>query len=214
MRQSTAADLLDLATCHKHLGIVSAELGDLKTAEDSLRSGRALLLQDCDKDDPDVIDIDNHLADILRRTGRPEEARDLLVHVIQVRERIVGPHPDLAGSLQRYGATLAALGDYATATEALKRAQAMFADRMGADHPYVAEASVTLAAVLRDAGEPSAALDQAEPRSIHLYRCLWRQAPRDKAGPHSSRCTPATIDRPPNQADCRCTGALVGNSDV
>ncbi len=172
MRQSTAADPLDLATCHKHLGIVSAELGDLKTAEDSLRSGRALLLQDCDEDDPDVIDIDNHLADILRRTGRPEEARDLLVHVIQVRERIVGPHPDLAGSLQRYGATLAALGDYATATEALKRAQAMFADRMGADHPYVAEASVALAAVLRDAGEPSAALDQAE-HALSIYTAAY-----------------------------------------
>ena len=107
MRQSTAADPLDLATCHKHLGIVSAELGDLKTGEDSLRGGRALLLQDCDEDDHDVIDIDNHLADILRRTGRPEEARDLLVHVIQIRERGVRSRPDLAGSLQRYGATLA-----------------------------------------------------------------------------------------------------------
>ena len=48
----------------------------------------------------------------------------------------------------------------------------MFADRMGADHPYVAEASVALAAVLRDAGEPSAALDQAE-HALSIYTAAY-----------------------------------------
>jgi hypothetical protein len=56
--------------------------------------------------------------------------------------------------------------------DALKRAQAMFADRMGADHPYVAEASVVLATVLRDAGEPNAALDQAE-HALSIYTAAY-----------------------------------------
>lgn len=172
LRQSTSADPLDLAANHKHLGIVLAELGDLKTAEGELRSARALLVQDYDEDNLDVIDVDNHLADILRRSGRPEEARDLLVHVIHVREKLVGPHPDLAGSLTRYGATLAALGNHTAAIDTLQHAQAMFADRMGADHPYVAEAGIVLATVMRDAGETSAALDRAE-HALSIYTAAY-----------------------------------------
>jgi tetratricopeptide (TPR) repeat protein len=172
MRHSTSADPVHLAACHKHLGIISAELGDLKTAEHELRSARALLVHDYDENNLDVIDVDNHLADILRRTGRPEEACDLLVRVIHVREELVGPHPDLAGSLTRYGAALAALGNRTAAIDALQRAQAMFADRMGADHPYVAEAGVVLATVMRDAGEPSTALDRAG-HALSIYTAAY-----------------------------------------
>ena len=44
----------------------------------------------------------------------------------------------------------------------LQGAQAMFAEGSGADHPYVAEAGVALAMVLRDAGKASDALERAE----------------------------------------------------
>lgn len=172
MRQNASADPLDLAACHKHLGIVSAELDDLDTAERELRSARALLVQDYDEDNLDVIDVDNHLADILRRTGRPAEARDLLTRVIDIRERLVGPHPDLAGSLQRYGAALAALGDNSAAIDALQHAQAMFADRSGPDHPYVAEAGVVLANVLKDAGKLDDAVNRAE-HALSIYTAAY-----------------------------------------
>lgn len=172
MRQGTSASSLDLASCHKHLGIVSAELDDLATAEHELRGARALLVKDSDEDDADVIDVDNHLAGVLCRTGRPAEARALLEHVIQVREKLVGPHPDLAGSLQRYGAALAALGDYDAAIDTLQRAQTMFADRSGAGHPYVAEAGVALATVLRDTGKASDALERAE-HALSVYATAY-----------------------------------------
>ncbi len=172
MRQDASADPLDLATCHKHLGIVSAERGDLDAAERELRSARALLIQRYDQDNLDVIDVDNHLADVLRRTGRAAEARDLLTRVIDVRQRLVGPHPDLAGSMQRYGAALAALGDHSAAIDALRQAQDMFADRMGPGHPYVAEAGVVLANVLKDAGKPDDAADRAE-HALSIYAAAY-----------------------------------------
>ena len=172
MLQGTSASSLYLASCHKHLGIVSAELGDLTTAEHELRSARTLLVKDYDEDNADVIDVDNHLAGVLCRTARPAEARALLEHVIQVREKLVGPHPDLAGSLQRYGAALAALGDYSTAIDTLQRAQTMFAERSGANHPYVAEAGVALATVLRDAGKASDALERAE-HALSIYTAAY-----------------------------------------
>jgi tetratricopeptide (TPR) repeat protein len=169
MRQSMSADPLDLATCHKHLGIISADLDDLDTAERELRSARALLLQDDDDEDaPDVIDVDNHLADVLRRTGHPREAMCLLERVIKVRERLVGEHPDLAGSLQRYGAALAADDKESAWVDALERSVAMFAERMGPRHTYVAEASVVFAEVLRDAGRLDEAIGRAE-TAVSIY---------------------------------------------
>jgi hypothetical protein len=48
----------------------------------------------------------------------------------------------------------------------------MFADRSGADHPYVAEAAVVLATVMRDAGEPDAALEQAE-HALAIYTAAY-----------------------------------------
>jgi tetratricopeptide (TPR) repeat protein len=172
MRQNTSADPLDLAACHKHLGIVSAELDDLVTAERELLSARELLIQDGDEGNLEVADVDNHLADVLRRTGRAGEARDLLTRVIDIRDRLVGPHPDLAGSLQRYGAALAALGDYSGAIDALQRAQTMFAERMGPDHPYVAEASVVYADALNGAGRPDEAVHIIE-RALSIYRTAY-----------------------------------------
>jgi tetratricopeptide (TPR) repeat protein len=172
MRQNASADPLDLAACHKHLGIISAELDDLDTAERELRDARALLAEDHDEDNLEVIDVDNHLADILRRTGRSAEAVELLTHAIGVRERLIGPHPDLAGSLQRYGAALAALGDYPAAIDALTRAQTMFADRSGPDHPYVAEAGVVLANVLNDAGMLDDAVRRAE-YALSIYTAAY-----------------------------------------
>jgi tetratricopeptide (TPR) repeat protein len=177
MRQDVSADPLDLATCHKHLGIVSAELDDLETAEQELCNARAILVQDYDEDNLDVVDVDNHLADVLRRSGRPAEARDLLAHVVAVRERLVGPHPDLAGSLQRYGAVMAALGDKSAAIGFLQRAQAMFAERMGPDHHYVAEAGVVLADVLRDAGNLDEAIDRAS-HALSIYTAAYGEEHR------------------------------------
>ena len=153
IRGSTTADPVDLASCHKHIGIVSAELGDLGLAEHEFREARSLLSQVYDDEDLDMADVNNHLADVLRRTGHAAEARPLLERVLLVRERVLDEHPDVAGSLVKYGATLSSLGDNAGAMSALERACQMFAKRMGTSHPYVAEAKLALAEALRAAGQ-------------------------------------------------------------
>ncbi|MGH3692758.1 MAG: FxSxx-COOH system tetratricopeptide repeat protein [Pseudonocardiaceae bacterium] len=144
---------IDLATCHKHIGIISAELGELDVAEEQLQEANSLLLPHYDNDHPDVIDVDGHLSDVLRRTGRLLQAQALLEHVVQVREERLGDHPDVAGSLVSYGAVLRDLGEVERSIEVLERAVSIFAQRMGERHQYVADAKLSLAESLQLGGE-------------------------------------------------------------
>ena len=148
---------IDLASSHKHIGIVSTELGELHVAEEQLQEANSLLLQHYNNNHPDVIDVDGHLADVLRKTGRLLQARALLEHVVQVREERLGDHPDVAGSLVRYGAVLRDLGEIERSVEVLDRAVQIFADRMGERHHYVADAKLALAESLRLSGDISRA---------------------------------------------------------
>lgn len=159
IRRSLGDDIvsIDLATCHKHIGIVSTELGELDVAEEQLQEANSLLLQHYDNNHPDVIDVDGHLADVLRRTGRLLQARALLEHVVEVRKERLGDHPDVAGSLVRYGALLRDLGEIERSVEVLDRAVRMFAHRMGERHQYVADAKLALAESLRLSGDISRA---------------------------------------------------------
>lgn len=152
---------IDLATCHKHIGIISAELGELDVAEEQLQEANSLLLPHYDNDHPDVIDVDGHLADVLRRTGRLLQAQALLEHVVEVREERLGDHPDVAGSLVRYGAVLRDLSELERSVEVLDRAVRMFAHRMGERHQYVADAKLALAESLRLSGDISRARIEA-----------------------------------------------------
>lgn len=159
IRRSLGGDILpiDLAICHKSIGRVSAELGELDVAEEQLQEASSLLLQHYDKNHPDVIDVDGHLADVLRKTGRLLQAQALLEHVVEVREERLGDHPDVAGSLVRYGAVLRDLGEIERSVEVLDRAVGIFVQRMGERHQYVADAKFALAESLRLSGDISRA---------------------------------------------------------
>jgi tetratricopeptide (TPR) repeat protein len=139
---------IDLASPHKHIGIVSVELGELDVAQEHLQEAN-LLLQHYDNDHPDVIDVEGHLAEVLRRNGRLDEARTLMEHVLEVRERQLGDHPDVAGSLVKHGAIFRDLKDFQKSVKILERAVRMFASRMGQRHHYVADAKLALAESLR-----------------------------------------------------------------
>lgn len=154
---------IDLASSHKHIGIVSTELGELDVAEEQLQQANSLLLQHYNNNHPDVIDVDGHLADVLRKTGRLSQARARLERVVKVREERLGDHPDVAGSLVRYGAVLRDLGEHERSVEVLDRAVQMFAHRMGERHQYVADAKLALAESLRLSGDiPRARIEAAD----------------------------------------------------
>ncbi|MFI1439691.1 FxSxx-COOH system tetratricopeptide repeat protein [Streptomyces fructofermentans] len=163
---------IDMATCHKHLGIISRELDDLDVAEQELRTARTLLIADYGADygenHRDVIDVDGHLAEVLRRSGRLEEAYGLLRRVVAVREEEFEDHPDVAGSLTKLGALLRDQGRYEESESVLSRAVAMFERCMGIEHPYVADAAVERALTRRAAGDGDGAVADAD-RAVSVY---------------------------------------------
>jgi tetratricopeptide (TPR) repeat protein len=163
---------IDLASSHKHIGIVSTELGELDVAEERLREAKSLLLQHYNNNHPDVIDVDGHLADVLRKTGRLLQARALLEHVVEVRVERLEDHPDVAGSLVSYGAVLRDLGELGRSVEVLDRAVRMFARRMGEQHHYVADAKLALAESLRLSGDISRAHIEAAD-SLVIFEAVY-----------------------------------------
>jgi tetratricopeptide (TPR) repeat protein len=171
IRQSFGTKIapIDVASSHKHIGIVSTELGELDIAEKHLREAKSLLSRHYDDTHPDVIDVDGHLAEVLRRTGQHLQAQALLKHVIKVREERLGAHPDVAGSLVRYGAVLRDLGDFEESISALDRAVHIFTLRMGPQHLYVGDAKLALAESLQVSdNKPRALTEAADALSIFV----------------------------------------------
>ncbi|MFC7989570.1 tetratricopeptide repeat protein [Streptomyces pilosus] len=163
---------IDMATCHKHLGIISRELGDLDAAEQELRTARTLLIADYGTDygenHRDVVDVDGHLAEVLRRSGRLEEAYGLLRRVVEVREEEFQDHPDVAGSLTKLGALLRDQGRIEESESTLSRAVAMFERCMGSEHPYVADAVVERSLTRHAAQEQEGAVADID-RAMSIY---------------------------------------------
>lgn len=167
---------IDMATCHKHLGIISRELDDLDVAEHELRTARSLLIADYGADygenHRDVIDVDGHLAEVLRRSGRLEEAYGLLRRVVAVREEEFQDHPDVAGSLTKLGALLRDQGRYEESESVLSRAVAMFERCMGSGHPYGADAAVERSLTRRAAGDQEGAVADID-RAVSIYAARY-----------------------------------------
>ncbi|MFC7220988.1 FxSxx-COOH system tetratricopeptide repeat protein [Streptomyces polyrhachis] len=164
--------VIDMATCHKHLGIINRELNDLDVAEQELRAARTLLMAeygaDYGENHRDVIDVDNHLAEVLRRSGRLEEAYGLLRRVVAARKEEFQDHPDVAGSLTKLGALLRDQGCYEESESVLSQAVAMFERCMGSEHPYVADAAVERTLTRRAAGDHEGAVADIS-RAVSIY---------------------------------------------
>jgi tetratricopeptide (TPR) repeat protein len=169
IRQSFAgANPADVAGCHKHIGIVAIELGEYRNAEEELLKARQLLSKFYDDDNLDIVDVELHRGEAVSKAGRPEEAKDILERVVEVRERRLRDHPDLAGALVKYAAVLDALGEYPKAIATLRRASKMFAQCSGPDHTYVGYAELALAGTLRNAGQRERARAAAK-RALEIY---------------------------------------------
>jgi tetratricopeptide (TPR) repeat protein len=165
---SDAVPTVDLAASHKHVGIILLEMGRLADAERELRRAYDLFLAEYGHDHPDVVDVDGHLAEVIRRMGRLEEALERAERALRLRRDRLQDHPDVAGSLLRYGAVLRDLGRHDEAVEALRESVKMFALRMGEGHYYVAEARIFLAQSLLDVDVPEGARRELEDALVIL----------------------------------------------
>lgn len=103
------------------------------------------------------------LGDVYRNLGNYEEARLLLERSMQIRESLhEGDHPDVAESLNSFGALSSQTGEYDAASEYLNRALEMRLRLFGNVHKDVVKSYTTLANLKQTTGD----YDEAE----KLYR--------------------------------------------
>lgn len=167
-QSSTGVGPVDVAGCHKHIGIVSIELGEYDVAIEELQEARQLLESVYDNDNLDVVDVELHLGDALCKAGQPAEAKGILKRVVEVRERRLVKHPDVAGALVKYSTALNVLGEYQKSIATLQRASEMFAEVSGRDHTYVGYAELALAEALRNADQFKRARAAAK-KALKIY---------------------------------------------
>ncbi len=98
-----------------------------------------------------------------QKTGRPEEALELLKQALELDEQNNGPdHLTTARDLAQLGALQRVRGDYTKAEESLRRALRIMERELGYENPECMEVLHSLAGCLEDAGNTDAAGAQYE----------------------------------------------------
>ncbi|MBQ2476755.1 MAG: tetratricopeptide repeat protein, partial [Desulfovibrio sp.] len=87
----------------------------------------------------------NNLGRIYENMGDSEKGVKLLKESAQIRQDLLGVHPDTAFSLLNYGTGLAALGHFGEASEALARCQAVYRELGMEESPYAKACAENLA---------------------------------------------------------------------
>ncbi len=83
--------------------------------------------------------LEHNRAAVLYSRGSFEEARDLYLTSVELRERALGPgHPEIGRSLSNLAASYLALGDLERALDSYTRVRAIYEEALGAEHPRVA----------------------------------------------------------------------------
>ena len=112
---------------------------------------------------PQTLNLQFHIANVLRSQGRFNEARDLDTYVLDRQREVLGTDHLLtlmtAGSL---GADFRALGEFQAALESDRQTYESFKEEFGEDYPRTLQSAFNLAVSLRLVGDYSAArlLDQ------------------------------------------------------
>jgi len=105
----------------------------------------------------------------LNREGKPFEARSLLMRVLEIREKVLGPDSlPVAVTLDRLSGSYALTGDYASAVPLRERALRIKEEMLGQDHPDVAYTLLNLGIVYQEMGDDFKA-DQANQRALTIY---------------------------------------------
>jgi tetratricopeptide (TPR) repeat protein len=100
-----------------------------------------------------------NLASVLRRSGRPAEAKAVYRDALAVARSVFGPaHPQLARTINNLAVVLRDEGDVAGAEPLMREALAMSRKLYGAEHPDIALQLSNLAALVgardHDGGSP------------------------------------------------------------
>ncbi len=110
----------------------------------------------------DRLSIQHNLALMYRRAGHYVEAANLLRYVARSRDSLLGIHPDVGATYNVLGALYTDIGEYDSASYAIRRSLAIDRETLGNEHEYVAADMELLASVLIEAGKFSEARDTLE----------------------------------------------------
>ena len=155
------------AGAYSLMGQVFVEMGKFEEGKCHLERSIALQLQGSEH--PSVATAYNNLADVLRKQGDPNKAKEYHERGFAIQQQTLEPqHPDVAASYYNLALILGDLGDLKKAKEYHERALTIRLQTLGSQHPDVAFSYTNLAGVLRDQGDLKQAKEYHE-RALGIY---------------------------------------------
>ena len=133
--------------------------GRLAEAEAGYREAGTLWTESYGAEHRDALSAQMSLAQVLRATGRNDEAIALLRHVVDVRTRLGGDTPERIDALRILGSALSANAEHAEAVRDLVEAEAMAVRVYGEAHEMPQQTRVLLGRAHLDAGDAQRAAE-------------------------------------------------------
>ena len=165
MKGTMAGELVDLLNHHAD---ALQRLGRYDEAEHAFQ--RAIAIATPHDWQADAL---NRYAELLRETGRLNEALETLRLMESLQARLFGPEsPEAATAIFNQANSLRGLGRFAEAKVGYERTLAIYLAAYGPDHPFVASVLTSLGGLLHELGD----FDQAIPlyeRAVVVYETAW-----------------------------------------
>ncbi|MBK8270560.1 MAG: tetratricopeptide repeat protein [Planctomycetes bacterium] len=130
------------------LSVALAHNDQFQEVTDLCREARELAIAANGPDAPITLIISMNLSTALRETGKKDEAKELVQHVLESQRRILPPdHPSIAGTLLQCAHMCGAAGDIEGAISALEEALDIQIRSMGEGSFRVAETRLSLSSI-------------------------------------------------------------------
>ena len=145
------------------------EKGDFNEAEGLLRESLQVLGGQSSAEEM-VARIKHRLASVLQDKARYSEAKDLLLEVIEIRERLFGKtHTKTAGTINSLAMIYQLSGDYKAAEELYRKSLYLKEQDKGPNDPETASVLTNLAQLLRECGRYQES-EEAYQRALKVTR--------------------------------------------
>lgn len=144
------------------IGDVERLLGNPAAGITQYERALPIITQRFGRDHSQTVEAEMGLGSVLLEVGDKERARELLEHVLAVREKLDGPnHPEIAEVVQNLARVYEASGEMEKAGIFFRRAIEINRLTFGPDHPEVAVSESRYAALLAKQGQGSEARKMA-----------------------------------------------------
>ena len=176
-----ASEPLVQASVRQTIGATYRDLGDYAAADTSLRAALDTRRELLPKDDPELAESLDGLAQLQFMRSKPDEAEPLFREALAIRRELVATRPvELVETLNGLGELLQDRGKNDEAESSFREAMAVERDRLPAVHPQTARTRNSLAILLHAEGKNEDA-ERLFQEALALRRALTPDHP-DVAG--------------------------------